>query len=95
MEPKPAVFIFPGLLIQQEAKMRNLLIVACCAALMGTVSVASAQTAGPTTQDSMKARHPMDANAKMKHTKKKSMKSNDGMKTDTPKDTMKKDNMSK
>ena len=76
--------------------MRNLLIVACCAALMGSVSVASAQTTGPATQDSMKTNSPMDANAKMKkkHTK-KTMKSDDSMKSDTSKDSMKKDNMSK
>ena len=78
--------------------MRNLLIVACCAALVGSVSVAAAQT-GPTSQDSMKTNNPMNANAKMKkkHTK-KTMKSDDSMKSDAPKDGMKdmsKDGMKK
>jgi hypothetical protein len=68
--------------------MRNLLIAACCAALVGSISVASAQTTGPTNQDTMKTNSPMDSNAKMKkkHTK-KSMKSGDSM----SKDGMKKD----
>jgi hypothetical protein len=71
--------------------MRNLLIAVCCAALMGSVSVATAQTSGPT-QDSMKAHNPMDSNAKMKkkHAK-KSTKSDDSMKADTSKEGMKKD----
>jgi hypothetical protein len=66
--------------------MRNLLIAACCAALVGSISVASAQTTGPTTQDTIKAKSPMDSNAKMKkkHTKK-------SMKSDATKDGMKKD----
>ena len=70
--------------------MRNLLIAACCAALVGSVSVASAQTTGPTSQDTMKTHSPMDSNAKMKkkHKMKKGMmKSDDGM----AKDGMKKD----
>ena len=73
--------------------MRNLLIAACCAALVGSVSVASAQTAGPATQDSMKTNSPMDSNAKMKktHKTKKGMKSDDSMKGDMSKDGMKKD----
>jgi len=76
--------------------MRNLLIAACCAALVGIVSIASAQTAAPDAQDSVRTNSPMDSNAKVKkkHTK-KSMKSDDSMKTDTSKDGMKKDNMSK
>ena len=76
--------------------MRNLLIAACCAALVGIVSIASAQTAAPAAQDSVSTNSPMDSNAKVKkkHTK-KSMKSDDSMKTDTSKDGMKKDNMSK
>ena len=76
--------------------MRNLLIAACCAALVGIVSIASAQTAAPAAQDSVRTNSPMDSNAKVKkkHTK-KSMKSDDSMKTDTSKDTMKKDNMAK
>jgi hypothetical protein len=72
--------------------MRNLLIAACCAALVGNVSVASAQTTGPATQDSMKTNSPMDSNAKMKKKHKTSMKkSDDGMKGDMSKDGMKKD----
>jgi hypothetical protein len=39
--------------------MRNLLIAACCAALMGSISAASAQATGPATQDSMKTNGPM------------------------------------
>jgi hypothetical protein len=72
--------------------MRNLLIAACCAALVGSISVASAQTAGPATQDTVKSKSPMDSNAKMKkkHTK-KSMKADDGMKGSMSKDAPKKD----
>ena len=66
--------------------MRNLLIAACCAALMGSVSVASAQTTGPTTQDSVKTNSPMDSNAKMmkkKHKIKKGvMKSDEAWRRD-------------
>jgi len=64
--------------------MRNLLIAACCAALVGSVSVASAQTTAPASQDSMKTNSPVDANAKMKkkHTKTSMMKSDDSMKKD-------------
>ena len=73
--------------------MRNLLIAACCAALVGSVSVASAQTTAATGKDSMKTHNPMNANAKMKKTSKKSAKSksDDSTKSDTSKDTMKKD----
>jgi hypothetical protein len=76
---------------QRETKMRNLLIAMCCAALMGSMSVATAQTSGPT-QNSMNAHNPMDSNAKMKkkHAK-KSMKSDDSMKDDMSKEGMKKD----
>ena len=45
--------------------MRNLLIAACCAALVGSVSIASAQNTAPAAQDSMKTDSPMNANAKM------------------------------
>jgi Flp pilus assembly protein TadD len=102
MEPKSPDFIFLGRLFQQETKMRNLLIAACCAALVGSVSIASAKTTGMTTGNSIKTHHPMDSYAKMK--KKKSMKktaksgemSKDNMsKGDMSKDNMKKDNMSK
>lgn len=74
--------------------MRNLLIAACCAALVGSVSVASAQTTAPAAQDSVKTDNPMNANAKMKKkASKKSTKSksDDGMKGDMSKDDMKKD----
>jgi len=69
--------------------MRNLLIAACCAALMGSVSIASAQTTAPAAQDSMKTDNPMNANAKMKKKKssKKTTKSDDSMKSDAPKDS--------
>jgi alpha-L-arabinofuranosidase len=71
--------------------MRNLLIAVCCAALMGSGSVASAQTSG-LNQNSMKAHNPMDSNAKMKKTHaKKATKSDDSMKADTSKEGMKKD----
>ena len=84
-----------GAYSNRRTKMRNLLIAACCAALMGSVSVASAQTTGPTTQDSVQTNSPMDSNAKMKkkHKMKKSMKkSDDGMaKGDSAKEGMKKD----
>jgi pentapeptide MXKDX repeat protein len=73
--------------------MRNLLIAACCAALVGSISVASAQTTGPAAQESMKKNSPMDSNAKMKKTSKtkKSTKSDDSMKGDMSNEGMKKD----
>jgi hypothetical protein len=79
----------PGVYSNQETKMRNLLIAACCAALMGSVSIASAQTTAPAAQDSMKTDNPMNANAKMKKKKssKKTTKSDDSMKSDAPKDS--------
>ncbi len=70
--------------------MRNLLIAACCAALMGSVSVASAQTTtGPAAQDSTKA-DTSSAKMKKKSGKKSAMKSGD-TKSDTSKDDAKKD----
>jgi hypothetical protein len=92
MEPKTADSILYGRLFQQETnKMRNLLVAACCAALVGSVSVASAQTTGPTSQDTMKTNNPMDPNAKVKKSKtKKSTKSDDSMKSDATKDSSKK-----
>jgi pentapeptide MXKDX repeat protein len=71
--------------------MRNLLIAACCAALVGNVPIASAQTTSPANQDSMKTNNPMNPNATMKkkHSK-KTMKSDDSMKNDTSKDGIKK-----
>lgn len=79
--------------------MRKLLIAACCAGLMGSVTSASAQTTGPTSQATMQAHNPMDSNARMKkkhkHMKKGMMKS-DGMKSDGMKsEGMKKDGMDK
>jgi len=72
--------------------MRTLLIAACCAALVGSVSVASAQTTAPAPQDSMKTDNPMNANAKAKKkSSKKTKKSDDSMKSDAPKDDTKKD----
>ncbi|MGA7998273.1 MAG: hypothetical protein WCA28_25710 [Bradyrhizobium sp.] len=73
--------------------MRNLITAVCCAALVGGVSVASAQTTATTGQDSMKTHNPMNANAKMKKTSKKSgkVKSDDSTKSGTSKDDMKKD----
>jgi hypothetical protein len=74
--------------------MRNLLIAACCAAFVGSVSVASAQTAAPAPQDSMKTGNPMNAHAEAKMKKKSSKKTkkpDDGMKSDAPKDDTKKD----
>ncbi len=82
-------FHFPYAFIQQEMKMRNLLIAVCCAALAGGVSVASAQAAGSANQDTIKTHSPMESNAKMKkkHMKKGMTKPDDGM----SKDGMKKD----
>ncbi|WP_291684093.1 hypothetical protein [Bradyrhizobium sp.] len=73
--------------------MRNLFIAACCAALVGSVSIASAQNTAPAAQDFMKTDSPMNANAKMKKSSKKTTKSKSGdsMKSDAPKDDMKKD----
>jgi pentapeptide MXKDX repeat protein len=72
--------------------MRNLLIAACCLALAGSASVASAQTTGPASQDNLKTNSPMEPTGKMKkkHAK-KSMKSDDSMKAGMSKDSMKKD----
>lgn len=69
--------------------MRNVLIAVCCAALVGSVSAASAQTTGPATQDSMKTNSPMDSNAKTtkKKTKKSTTKSDEGMSKDGMKNT--------
>lgn len=72
--------------------MRNLLIAACCVALAGSVSVASAQTTGPASQDNLKTNSPMEptGKTKKKHAK-KSMKSDQGMQGGMSKDSMKKD----
>jgi pentapeptide MXKDX repeat protein len=95
MEPIPLDFILIARLFQQEIKMRNFLIAACCVAFVGSVSAASAQTTSPPGQDSMKTNSPMDPSAKKK-TKKGAMKSDDSMsKGDMSKDGMKKDSTSK
>jgi hypothetical protein len=67
--------------------MRNLLIAACCVALAGSASVASAQTTGPASQDNLKTNSPMEptGKAKKKHVK-KSMKSDEGMQGGMKKD---------
>ena len=72
--------------------MRNLLIAACCVALAGSASVASAQTTGPASQDNLKTNNPMEPTGKIKkkHVK-KSMKSDEGMQGGVSKDSMKKD----
>ena len=58
--------------------MRNLIIAACCAALMGSVSVAFAQTAAPAAApDTTKADTP--TKMKKKSSKKSAMKSGDTM----------------
>jgi len=62
--------------------MRKLIVAACCAALVGSVSVASAQTTGPATQPTVKASDPMNAHAmkmKKKHKTKKMAKPDAGM----------------
>ena len=60
--------------------MRKILVAACCAALMGSISVASAQTTGPQGQQTMKSNDNMDANARMKKKKmKKGMMKSGGM----------------
>jgi hypothetical protein len=101
MEPGTPVFIlsnacrhsFQAFVPTGDQKMRNLLVAVCCAALVGSVSVASAQTTAPAAQDSLKSDSPMNANAKTKKksSKKTTKKSDDSMKSDTPKDDMKKD----
>jgi hypothetical protein len=64
--------------------MRRLIVAVCCAALVGSVSVASAQTTGPAAQETMKAKDPMNANAKkMKKKHKKVAKPDAGMTKDT------------
>lgn len=60
--------------INQEIKMRRLIVAVCCAALAGSVSVASAQTTGPAAQETVKANDPMNANAKKTKKPKKTKK---------------------
>jgi hypothetical protein len=87
--------LWPGycqfLQYNREIKMRNFIVAVCCAALVGSISVASAQTTSPAGQEATRANDPTNANAKTtkkKHKTKKTMtKSGDGM----AKDGMKKD----
>ena len=53
--------------------MRKVIIAACCAALVGSISVASARTISQQGQHTVKAKDSMNANAKMmkKHKMKK------------------------
>jgi hypothetical protein len=71
----------------QEIKMRRLIVAVCCAALVGSVSVASAQTTGPAAQPTtVKASDPLNAHAKAmkkKHKAKKMAKPDAAMKKDT------------
>ena len=62
--------------------MRNLIIAVCCAALVGSVSVASAQTSAP---DATKADTP--TKMKKKSGKKSAMKSGDTMSKEGTKDS--------
>jgi len=81
--------------------MRNLLVAACCAALIGSIPVASAETAGTSTRDSVKSHNPLDSYAqteKKSTKKKKSTKSGDTSKdsmSNMSKDSMQKDSTSK
>lgn len=61
--------------------MRKTLVAVCCAAFMGSISVASAQTTGPEAQRTAMKSSNMDSMAKMKKSKMKKgmMKSGDGM----------------
>lgn len=62
--------------------MRKILIATCCAAFIGGVSVASAQTTGPSGQQTMQMNDGMNSNAKMMKKKKmmkKGMMKKDGM----------------
>ncbi len=63
--------------------MRKVFMAACCAALVGSISVASAQTTGPQGQQTMKSNDTMDSMAKMKKKKmKKGMMKSGGMSGD-------------
>ena len=75
--------------------MRKIILLVCCAALVGSVSVVSAQNTGPASQETMKTHDPMNANAKMKKKHKKSMMKPDSMKGGMSKDGMSKDGMKK
>jgi hypothetical protein len=73
---------------QWRFEMRKLIVAACCAALMGSISVASAQTTGPQGQQTLKANDSMNSNAKMM--KKHKVKKHKTMKSGTDKDATKK-----
>jgi hypothetical protein len=64
--------------------MRNLIIAACCAALVGSVSVASAQTTAPA---ATKADTSTKMKMKKKSGKKSAMKSGDTMSKEGTKDS--------
>jgi pentapeptide MXKDX repeat protein len=71
---------FTLLPLPMENTMRKVIVAACCAAFIGSISVASAQTTtGPQGQQSMKSNDNMNSMAKMKKKKKGMMKSGDGM----------------
>lgn len=66
--------------------MKKFLVAACCASLLCGVTVASAQTSGPPSQQTVTTNSPMDSNARMmkkKKMKKGSMKSGGGMSSDS------------
>ena len=91
MEPFQLGAVIGRSFTNREIKMRNLIVAACCAALVGSVSVASAQTTGaqttgPAAQKTLKASDPMNAHAmkmKKKHKTKKAAKPDAGMTKDT------------
>lgn len=53
-----------------EIKMRRIIVAVCCAALVGSVSIASAQTTGPNVQQNMQSGGSMNSNARMMKNKK-------------------------
>jgi hypothetical protein len=91
MELSTLLLVDPGNSFQQEIKMRNLLIAACCAALVGSVSIASAETSTATAQGAMKAHNPMDSSAKMMKKKHKMHKMHKTMKSKMKSEGRKKD----
>jgi uncharacterized protein involved in copper resistance len=69
----------------EELKMRKAITAAMCVGLLGSVSVASAQTPTPQGPPTMTSHDPMNANAKMKKKHMKKMKKDDMGKGDTDK----------
>ena len=63
--------------------MRNLIIAVCCAALFGSVSMASAQTATPPAQDATKSDSPAKMKKKSAKKSAKTTKSGDSAPTST------------